>query len=468
MMEDVKFILLGVAVASAVLLSGCVTVGPDYVPPEMDMPSGWQGEAGASDEMLESWWTLFEDLALNALLSKIRANNRQLAMATANMERYAALYGIVRADTFPQVGAQAGAAYDRQTEQVRRPPGVPVPDNPAWLYQSGFSMSWELDVWGRVRRSREAARGRFEASEEDMRNTLVLLQAQAAAEYIQLRALQARLATAERNIALQRETLAVVRGRFESGLTGELDVFQAEMNLAATEAQVPLLQAKLDETLNALCVLAGVWPGALDALREEKPVPMADALPALLPAELVRRRPDIRSAERDLAAQTARIGVARGELYPKLALDGTFAFAATDSSELFSSAAQKFSVGPVLSLPLFTGGKVRSAVRAEEAATRAALARYEHTVLTALGECEDALSRFARSGEQVSALQAAVDAADRAVTLVTELYRTGLTDFQRVLDAQRQLAQYEDALVTAKGGRATSLVAVYKAFGGGW
>ncbi len=466
-MTDQRPLLL-LLMSLPILLSGCATVGPDYAAPDLDVPDSWQGATGESDETLAAWWTLFDDPALNDLLAEVRANNRQLAMAVANMERYAAMYGVVRADAFPQVGVQGAAAYDRQTERVRRPPGIPVPDNPAWLYQAGFSMSWELGLWGRVRRSREAARGRWEAAEEDVRHTLVLLQAQAAAEYIQLRALQTRLATAQRNIDLQRETLEIVRGRFEAGLTGETDVFQAKMNLAATEAQVPALKAKHDETLNALCVLAGLWPGALDALRASEPVPSADTLPHLLPAELVRRRPDIRSAERELAAQTARIGVARGELFPKLALDGSFAFAATDAGDLISSAAQVFSVGPVLSLPVFTGGKVRSAVRAEEAAARGALARYEQAVLTAFGECEDALSRFAQSGAQVVALHTAVTAASRTVDLVTELYRTGLADFQRVLDAQRQLAQYEDALAEAKGGRAASLVAVYKAFGGGW
>ncbi len=443
-------------------------MGPEYEAPDMGAPAAWLGETGDSDEALAAWWLLFDDPALTALLAEVRANNRQLAMAVANLDRYAAMYGVVRADAFPQVGAQGSAAYDRQTERVRRPPGMPIPDNPTWLYQAGFSMAWELDLWGRVRRSKEAARGRFEAAAEDVRHTLVLLQAQAAAEYIKLRAVQARLATAERNIELQRETLEVVRGRFDAGMTGEIDVFQAEMNLAATEALVPSLKAELDETLNALCVLAGAWPGAFDDLREAGPIPAADTLPHLLPAELVRRRPDIRSAERDLAAQTARIGVAQGELFPKLALDGMFAFAATDPDDLVSSAARVFSIGPVLSMPVFTGGKVRSTVRAEEAAARAALARYEKTVLTAFGECEDALSRFARTGEQVAALRSAVAAAVRAVDLVTELYGTGLTDFQRVLDAQRQLAQYEDSLAQAEGARAASLVAVYKAFGGGW
>ncbi len=452
----------------AVLIFGCTVAGPDYHPPDMDIPLAWMNEAGASDASLAEWWLVFDDVRLNQLLHDLRANNRNLAAAVANMERYAAQYGMVRAEAYPLVAAQSTATYDRQTEHVRRPAGVPVPDNPTWIYQAGFSMTWEIDLWGRVSRSKEAARGRLDAAAEDVRHTLVLLQAQAAAEYIQLRTLQARLATAHKNIDLQRETLVVVRGRFAAGLTGEADVFQAEMNLAATEAQVPALRAQVEETLNALCVLAGTWPGALDALREPDTVPSAQTLPGVLPAELMRRRPDIRSAERQLAAQTARIGVAQAELYPKLALNGTFAFAATDTDLLISTAAQAFDLGPVISLPIFTGSKLRQSIRAEEAATRAVLAQYEQTILVAFGECEDALSRFMQSGEQLTALQEAATAAERTVAVVNELYRSGLTDFQRVLDAQRQLAQYQDALAQAQGARAASLVAVYKAFGGGW
>jgi len=450
------------------LMVGCVSVGPDYQPPELALPQSWQGRTGAFNASQAAWWTVFEDPQLDALLQMVRVNNRQLAAAVATMERYAAMVGMARADSFPMIGAEGAAGYDRQTESVRRPPGMPIPDNPTWIYRTGFSMSWEMDLWGRVRRSKEAARGKLEAVEEDVRYTLLMLQAQAAADYVQLRTLQTRLATAQRNIGLQEETLVIVRGRYEAGLTGEIDVFQAEMNLATTKAQIPSLRSELDATLHALCVLAGQWPGALDALRVVAPVPSADRLPNVLPAEMVRRRPDLRAAERELAAQTARIGVARAELYPKLALNGTFALAATDIDVLPRTAAQVFSIGPILSLPVFTGGKLRQAVRAEEAAARAALARYEHTVLAAFGECEGALSRFAQSGERLRALRDASAAAERTVVLVTELYRTGLTDFQRVLDAQRQLAQLEDAMAQALGDRAASLIAIYKAFGGDW
>ncbi|NLG35293.1 MAG: efflux transporter outer membrane subunit [Lentisphaerae bacterium] len=301
-----------------------------------------------------------------------------------------------------------------------------------------------------------------------MRHVQVMLQAQVASEYIQLRTLQQRLAFAEENIQLQQETLDVVKGRFDAGLTGELDVRQAEMNLAATTAQVPSLKAALAESLNALCLLTGSLPGALDHLREPGGVPAAAELPGLVPAELLRRRPDIRSAERQLAAQTAKIGVAKADFFPKLSLNGSFALAASDSGEWFTSAAQNSRFGPSLSWAVFTAGKVRANVRAEEAATRAALADYEQAVLGAYRECEDALSAVVNEAARLASLRKAVEAAEQSVELVAELYRTGLANFQNVLDMQQQLAQYQDALAQSMGQSAAGLVAVYKAFGGGW
>lgn len=448
--------------------AGCLTVGPDYRTPDVATPAAWQTPAGESAETLAAWWTTFGDPALEALVAETRARNKDLAAATARMEAYAAAVGMARADFFPTVGAQGLAGYDRQSERVHVPEAYEATDNPGWLYQAGFSATWELDLWGRVRRSVEAARGQLESSEEDLRHLQVMLQAQVAAEYVGLRMNQQRLAYAEENIELQAETLQVVRGRFDAGLTGELDVRQAEMNLAATTAQVPALKSKIEEALNALCVLTGQLPGALDALREPGPVPATTALPGLLPTELLRRRPDVRSAERRLAAQTAKIGVAQADYYPQLALNGTFALAATDAGEFGKKASQDYGIGPSLTWAIFTAGKVRHHVKAEEAAARAALADYEQTVLAAFGECEDALAALANDGERLAALREAVTAAEQTAALVDELYRTGLTDFQGVLDAQRQLAQYQDALAQSLGQSAADLVAAYKAFGGGW
>ncbi len=449
-------------------LGGCLSVGPDYRAPEMATPEQWQSPAGEVAAIPEDWWRVFGDPALEGLVAEAQGGNRDLAAAAARMEGYAASVGMVRADWFPSVAGQGLAGHDRQSERVHVPETYKATDNPAWLYQAGFTVSWELDVWGRVRRSVEAARGQLEASQEDWRHLQVMIQAQVAAEYIQFRTLQQRLAFAEENIGLQRETLGVVKGRYEAGLTGELDVRQAEMNLAATTAQVPTLKTGIEEALNALCLLTGRLPGALDALREAKPVPAAAQLPGLVPKELLRRRPDIRSAERALAAQTAKIGVAKADFYPALALNGTFALAATDGGELFTTAAQDYMVGPSLTWAIFNAGKIRHRVRAEEAATRAALATYEKTVLAAYRECENALAAYGNEALRLESLRAAVKAADQTVELVSELYRSGLVNFQNVLDAQRQLAQYEDALAQSMGQAAANLVTVYKALGGGW
>lgn len=459
---------VGGVLVSSWLLAGCLSVGPDYAAPEVAVPEAWRGDAGASSDTMAEWWTVFGDETLVGLVADTRANNRDLAAAVARMDGYAASLGMARADFFPSAGAQGGGAYDRQSERVHTPTGYEATDNPDWLYQAGFSMSWELDLWGRVRRSVEAARGALDAAHEDVRHVQVMLQAQVAAAYIQLRTLQQQVVFAERNIELQQETLTVVRGRFDAGLTGELDVRQAEMNLAATTAQVPSMKAGIEQALNGLCQLTGRLPGELDALRAAGPVPRAVALPGFLPAELLRRRPDIRSAERRLAAQTAKIGVAQADYFPKLALNGTLALAATDAGEFGKKASQDYDIGPSLTWAIFTAGKVRNHVRAEEAATRAALADYEQTVLGAYRECEDALAALANEGERLAALGDAVTAAEQTTVLVDELYRTGLLDFQGVLDAQRQLAQYQDALAQSMGKSAADLVAAYKAFGGGW
>ncbi len=447
---------------------GCFSVGPDYRAPETAVPEAWQTPAGESAETLTEWWTVFNDPALEGLVGDVRAQNKNLAAAVARMDAYAAAVGMVRADFFPSVGAQGLAGWDRQSERVHTPKAYEATDNPGWLYQAGFSASWELDLWGKVRRSLEAARGQLDASLEDVRNVQVMLQAQVAAEYIGLRMNQQRLAFARENIDLQRETLQVVQGRFDAGLTGELDVRQAEMNLAATTAQVPALESQIEKSLNALCVLTGRLPGSLDGLREPGPVPAAAGLPGLLPAELLRRRPDIRSAERRLAAQTAKIGVAKADFFPALALNGTFALAATDGGELFTTAAQDFTVGPSLTWAIFNAGKIRNHVRSEEAATRAALADYEQAVLAAYQECETALAAHGNEARRLASLREAVRAAEQSVELVNELYRSGLANFQNVLDMQRQLSSYQDGLAQSLGQVAANLVAVCKAFGGGW
>lgn len=473
--QKILTVLCGLIVISF-FLTGCRTAaGPDFQAPIPRIPDTWQiSETTDSLSVFESmalfdeWWYVFKDPILTRLVSDVQKKNQDLTAAAARLDSYAAAYGVARAGLMPMINAQGGISRERETERMRNPLNQPIAGNPTWMYQAGFVMSWEIDVWHKVRRSMEAARGDWDASVEDRRNLMVMLQAQAASQYILLRTAQQRFAFAQKNVALQEETLQLVQDRFDAGLTGELDVHQAKMNLASTRARLPSLKTQQTEALNALCLLTGQLPGELNGLLASKPIPAASTLPRMLPAELIRKRPDIRSAERTLAAQTAKIGMARADFYPALALDGMFSLASTDSGEFFSSNAQKYSIGPSFTWSLFNGGLIRSRVQMEEAATRTALAGYEQTVLTAFQECENALAGYINEGATLNALHQAVESTQKSVELSQSLYVTGLVNFQNVLDMQRQLASYQDQLAQSMGQSAVGLVAVYKAFGGGW
>lgn len=450
------------------VLAGCVSVGPDYETPEVAVPEAWRNapEAGEADvaDAAAGWWTVFGDSALDAIVERVHADNLSLAASIATMEAYAAQLNMARAGLAPAVSASGQTGQDRQTEVVHAE--TQYPDNPAWLYNAGLSFAWELDLWGRVRRSIEAARGELEASEEDLRGTRLSLEAAAVSEYVTLRTLQRRISYAEHNLDLQEESLKLTRGRFDAGLVSELDVHQAEMNLAYTRSTIPTLKAAVESSLNNLCVLVGALPGELDDLLAPAPVPSAAALPDVVPADLLRRRPDVCAAERRFASKTAAIGVAKGDLYPKFALNGQFALSTTYSDKFFDQAAQSYFIGPAFSWDIFTAGRIRNNVRAKEAAARGALADYRNTVLSAFAECESAFASWRGAVRQLDDLRETVEAAGKSVDLAANLYRNGLTDFQNLLDMQKQLTQYEDAYAQAQGAVASSLVGIHKALGG--
>ena len=454
-----------------VVLSGCRTVGPDYQAPAPETPDAWQTAAvqglAATNAPLQTWWQIFADPALDAVIEAVRTNNLDLAAAVARLDAAAARYGVACGGLSPVLDGVGGAARQRDTERVRT--RASQNENPYRLFETGFTLGWEIDLWGRVRRRIEAASGHWEASLEDTRDLLVVLQADAAATYLQFRTLQQRLAYARGNVALQEGTLKLTRDRHAAELTGELDVRQAELNLASTRALLPQLEAQRTQALNRLCLLSGKLPGALDhLLLQERRVPAAVALPALLPAELLRQRPDVRAAERRLAAQTAQIGVAVAELYPQFTLNGSFQWIASDSGNLFDPQARTYGFGPSFRWALLDGQRIRNTIRGEEALAREALAAYERAVLGAYQESEDALTAYAQERTRLDALTTAAEAAAQSVRLVEMLYRTGLTDFQNVLDMQRALFAQQDAQAVSEGAASQSLVAVYKAFGGGW
>lgn len=454
---------------SIVLLNGCMSVGPDYEPPETTAPDAWhaavQDEFTSGEPDLQTWWTVFGDDTLNSLITRASTNNLDLKTASARIEQAAALRGVSASQYWPEITA-GGAASVVQTAEAQTPAGA---DRQGELYQAGMTMAWELDLWGRVRRSVESGDASLQASVENYRDILVLLYADIAANYINVRTVQERIQIAETNLTAQAATLDLTQNRFDSGLVPALDVSQSRLNLFRTKSILPPLRQQLIEAINRLSVLLGEMPYALQQeLEQSKPIPSVSGdLVVGVPAELLRQRPDLRRAERELAAQHARIGAVTAELYPTLTLPGTLAVEST-GGDLFSGANTLYSFGPQLRWSIFNGKRIRSQINAEEAATKAALHVYEQTLLLALEEVEDTMSAYANEKDRIQSLEVAASSAQRSVDLVTELYKSGLTDFQNVLNMERALLEQQDELAASHGLVSSYLVGVYKALGGGW
>jgi NodT family efflux transporter outer membrane factor (OMF) lipoprotein len=464
-----------ITVACLLTLGGC-TVGPDYVQPEIEtVPDAWNAAAtkglAEGEASIQTWWTVFDDPTLTSLIERSRLSNLTLREAMWRVEEARALRGVVAGARVPQLGLDGNA--NRSELSGNGPLGDVVPDEliePANQFDLGVGLSWELDVWGRIRRQVEAADAEVAASVEDYRDVLVTLFADVAFNYVNVRALQERLRFATANVEGQEDTLRLTQDRFDSGLVSALDVAQAQSNLANTRSLIPSLEQKLVLALNRLAVLLAMSPGSLDdELLEEKPIPVEPAAVTTgLPADLLRQRPDIRAAERRLAAQTARVGVATAELYPRFSLSGFLGLQSTSAGDLFNSDSVNWSVGLPIRWRLFEGGSVRSQIAAEQARTAQLIASYEQVVLLALEEVEDAMVSFEKEVERRTRLAESVDATQRSLELVLTQYRAGLTDFQNVLDTQRSLLLREDDLAESEGIVIKNLVDLYRALGGGW
>jgi len=463
------------AAASALAASACITVGPDYEPPEVDtVPDAWSTAATAGvlegEATIETWWQVFDDPILSSLIERSRAANLTLREATWRVEEARALRGVAAGQRVPQVSLSADAGRSKTSDNGPLGELAPNGFDAADLFDAGAGASWEIDLWGRVRRQVESADAAVDASVEDYRDVLVGLFAEVAANYVSVRELQERLRLAQANVVGQEDTLRLTRDRFDAGLVSALDVAQAESNLASTRSLIPSLEQGRDLALNRLAVLLGSTPGSLDdELAETLPIPdEPERITTGLPADLLRQRPDIRAAERRLAAQTARIGVATADLYPQFSLTGFLGLQATEAGDLFSSDSVNWSVGLPIRWRLFAGGAVRSQIAAEQARTEQLLAAYEQTVLRALEEVENALTSTTTEVERRARLAESVDATERSLDLVLTQYRAGLTDFQNVLDTQRSLLARSDELAASKGIVIKNLVALYRALGGGW
>ncbi len=459
----------------AALLVGCTTVGPDYEQPQTDMPDAWHTAAvdglATGEADLQTWWRVFDDEQLNGLVMRSAGGNLTLREALWRVEEARALRGVVTGDQ-PQVEFSGNAARSQASDNGAAaelaPPGGFEAGN---QFDLGFGANWEIDVFGRIRRQAEAADATVGASVEAYRDVLVSLYAETALAYISVRTSQERLRIANANVEAQESTLRLTEDRFAAGLVSALDVAQAESNLANTYSLIPVIERDLEGSLNRLAVLLGEEPGALhDELSNHVPIPSKpqEELTIGLPVELLRQRPDVREAERLLAAQTARIGVATADLYPSFSLSGFLGVSATSGSDLLDSGSVTWSVGLPIRWSIFTGGRIRSQIKVEEARTEQLFANYERTVLLALEETENAMVAYEKELERLERLRQSVAATQRSLELVLTQYRSGLTDFQNVLDTQRTLLLREDELAVVEGGVIGNLVRLYRALGGGW
>lgn len=451
-------------------LAGCAAVGPDYVRVGPQALKQWHtglhgGLTAVSlePETLAHWWIALNDAKLSSLEERAVKGNLDLKDARARVREARARRGISRANLFPTLDITGSATKSRSSENSGT-------GNERELYSAGFDARWELDVFGGVRRSIEASDADLQAGREDLHDVLISLMAETGLNYIEVRTYQTRLHVALANLDTQQETYRLIKSRYKAGLSDELEVQQARYNLESTRSQIPTLRAGLEEALNRLAILLGQPPGAVhDELEVRQPIPVTPLTVAVgIPADVLRRRPDIRAAERKLAAQTARVGVATADLYPKFTLNGSIGLESLDLEDFFTTASRSWNVGPSFSWNIFDASAIRQNIEVQSAMQEQALIQYESAVLSALEEVENALVAYAEEQNRRQSLKAATDAAQLAVQLAQDQYKAGLIDFSDVLDAQRSLLSFEDRLAESDGTVTSNLVRLYKALGGGW
>jgi len=437
---------------------------------------------------LTEWWTTFHDPELDSLIRRAAESNLDLRIAVSRIREARAARGVSASRLYPDINASG--QYQRLRTSANLLPSAAIaqtfggagsaagaaPPPLAFggveqdIWQDGFDASWELDIFGGVRRSVEAAMADIGAAEENRRDVLVSLLAEVARNYVELRGLQSQLAIARENLRSQQQTLELTQSRFRAGLTGQLDVTRAQTQVSTTESVIPTFQTGIRQSLHRLAILLAKPPDALaDELTSPAPIPTGpSAIPVGLPSELLLRRPDIRRAERQLAAATARIGVATADLYPRFSLNGQFGFQSTQFKSFFDYDSRMWAFGPAITFPIFNAGRIRFNIRIQNERQQQSLFQYEQTILVALADVENALVDFRNQQDRRRSLADAVASARQSVELSTELYQKGLTDFLTVLEAQRSLFTTQDALARSERDVAAALVALYKALGGGW
>ena len=452
------------------LFAGCA-VGPNYRTPTATVPSafanGGQTNFNPEDTVI-TWWRGFNDVKLNELVDRALTHNHDLRIATANVREARALRRFNQFDLLPVIDANAG--FNKSRASAASAPFLPDSALETELYDAGFDAAWELDFFGRVRRSIQASTAELQAAEASRRDVQVSLISEVARNYFELRGTQNELAVAHRNVTNQLQTVVITQARLEGGSGTELDVARARAQWNATRATIPPLETAFARAAHRLAVLTGHQPTELlDDLKKAAPLP---PLPSLVsigdPESLLRRRADVRAAERRLAAATARIGIVTADLFPRVTFNGSVALQATSISDLGKAGTETWGFGPRITWAALDLGHVRARIRAADARAEAALAGYERTVLTTLEETENALVDFGREEARQSYLREAVEASETAAALARQRFEAGATDFLIVLDAERVHLEATDQLARSQTRTATALIAVYKALGGGW
>ncbi len=458
------------AALGTIAMAGCA-VGPNYRPPGIPQPEAFiqAGIAGATTNAVEAaWWRSFQDPVLVSLVTRAETNNLDLRLAQARLREARALWTEARFDFFPTV--QASGGYQNLQTTIATQPQLDRGGRHNELYQAGFDATWELDLWGRVRRSVEAARATVESVAASRDDLLVSVRAEVAANYFGLRGLEAQLGVARRNATNQADTLKLAEALRDGGQGTQFDVARARSQLNATLSAIPPLEASAEQTRHRLAVLCGQPPAALREELARPSTPWTQAQPALAvgdPAELLRRRPDVRAAERTLAAVTARIGIEVADLFPRVTFSGTIGLQANRLAGLSTAGADTWGFGPHLNWAALDLGRVRERIRAADARAEAALAIYQKTVLLALEETENSLVMFGRERERLGLLRESERAGAEAVELARQRYRDGIADFLSVLDAERTLLSLQEQVASSETRNATSLISVYKALAGG-
>lgn len=459
------------ALLIAATLGGCVRLGPDFQSPRQDWIDHWDSQAleAASQQQPQpdqrQWWAQFEDPLLDRLITEADVHNPNLRIAALRILEARAQLGIARSGRYPQVQQGSADAFYLDRNQYD---GAPELDSSAWQYGAGFNIGWELDFWGRYSRAIESSDASYFAAQANYEDALVLLRAQVAQTYFALRTAEARLGIARNNAKLQKRSLDITERLFKSGNSDELDLQQAKTQYLGTLSSVPELETQVAQTRNALAVLIGQPPGSLPELNAETGlVPLVDqALLNDVPANLLLRRPDVRAAEWQVAAQSALIGVAESDLYPSISLLGTIGWSA--SSLDGSPQTASLGAGPSLTWNLFDHGRLRNNVRVQDARLQQLIEAYRDRVRQAAREADDAATGLLKALERERILREASFSATRSLTLATAQYREGYSDFQRLLDAQRALFAQQDGYLVARSAALSNLIDLYRALGGGW